>query len=85
MFFDLFSLSPYRKPHVLPILEPDYVVERVMEAAICRRHMICLPRFIYLILAIRAVPVRVVETLYDHLGIGSCMEKFTQTRKLHDQ
>ena len=74
-----------RNPYILPILEPSYVVERVMEAVTTRRHLLCMPNYVYATLMARALPLPVFEALYEHLGIGHSMNSFTQTRKLHVQ
>jgi len=47
-----------RMSSILPILEPDYVVDKIVEAVLTNKAMLCLPNFIYIMLAIR----KLVET-----------------------
>ena len=37
-----------RFPNVLPILDPDIAVDRIMDAILCNQAMIILPRFLYI-------------------------------------
>ena len=37
-----------RFPSVLPILDPDRAVDRIMDAILCNQAMIILPRFLYI-------------------------------------
>jgi hypothetical protein len=43
----------FSSPNVLPILEPEYVVARIVEAVLTNQPELYLPRFSYLVAAIR--------------------------------
>ena len=43
----------YRFPLLLPILEPEDVANRIVDAVLCNREMIILPRILYFFFALK--------------------------------
>ncbi len=39
----------YREPWILPILEPEYVVDNIMEAVLTNTEMVVLPKTMWLL------------------------------------
>lgn len=48
MFVPLFRIQA-----LLPILEPDYVADRIVQAILTNKTMLCLPNVMYFLLALK--------------------------------
>jgi all-trans-retinol dehydrogenase (NAD+) len=71
-----------RMPSVLPILEPEYVADKIVEAVLTNKAMLCLPNFIYIMLAIRnLLPVKALMLSNDFFGASSSMDEFHGRQK----
>eukprot|EP00992_Anisonema_acinus_P012256 TRINITY_DN8006_c0_g1_i1.p1 TRINITY_DN8006_c0_g1~~TRINITY_DN8006_c0_g1_i1.p1 ORF type:complete len:299 (-),score=56.45 TRINITY_DN8006_c0_g1_i1:100-996(-) len=66
-----------RFPLLLPILEPDYVVDKIVQAVQQRREMVFLPRILRLTALGRFLPVPVNDALLEFLGVSNTMDEFT--------
>jgi len=44
----------FRFPSVLPILEPSYVVNQIVEAVLTNQSVLCTPRIVYPLLALKS-------------------------------
>jgi len=66
-----------RVSFLLPILDPNYVVTRMMRAIDRRKKRLIMPRFVYVGLMIRALPVRFYDALSGLFGISRTMDHFT--------
>lgn len=65
-----------RFPFLLPILKPDYVVEKIYRAIIHKDDRVVLPIFVYSIFLIKILPPRIFDALLAFFGVNSSMEKF---------
>ena len=71
-----------RGPALAPVLDPEYVVDRVWRAMLEGRPLLELPRSVRLSRALRAVlPTRVFDRVVgDGFGVYRSMERFTGRR-----
>jgi len=67
---------------LLPIMQPDYVVNRIIHAIRSKDHMLLLPPFVLLANAVQGIlPSSVYGFLSDYHGINKTMDSFHQTRQ----
>jgi all-trans-retinol dehydrogenase (NAD+) len=62
---------------LLPILEPEYVADRIIWAIQNNRRRLILPRFVLLALALRWLPPAWFDLLMDFFGVNRSMDEFT--------
>lgn len=73
-----------RSPTFLPILEPEYVVDCIMEAVLTNKELISMPRFNYFVMfAMGFLPSNVLRVLAQYFGANETMETFKGRAKLH--
>ncbi len=65
---------------LLPILEPEYVADRIVKAIRKNRRRLLMPRFVYTALPLRVLPVRWFDALIGFFGISRSMDEFTGHR-----
>ncbi|MCB9766079.1 MAG: SDR family oxidoreductase [Alphaproteobacteria bacterium] len=65
-----------RYPGLLPILEPDDVAHRVIEAIEHDRPRVVLPFLVQLVPALRVFPVALFDWAADLLGVNASMDEF---------
>jgi len=65
---------------LLPILEPEYVADRIVRAIRKNRRRLLMPRFVYTALALRILPVRWFDALIGFFGVSRSMDEFTGSR-----
>lgn len=65
-----------RWPRLLPILEPDYLVARIIRAIERNQPRVVTPRLVYLGWLGRMLPVRCYDWLTDFFGISRSMDEF---------
>lgn len=65
-----------RFPALLPLLSPDYVVERIADAIARRKRRLIMPRFVYTTWLVRLLPVAVGDRLMRFFGITQSMDRF---------
>ncbi len=63
-------------PRLLPILQPDYVAEKILVAIEEGRHQLIMPRFVNLVSPARVLPVRWFDALMNQLGVNNTMDHF---------
>ena len=73
----MFAGVKTRIPLLLPILDPDYVVNRIVEAVRRDRRRLILPRFVYLTWLVRILPVGVFDAVMEFFGVNKSMDEFT--------
>jgi short-subunit dehydrogenase len=61
---------------LLPIMKPEYVVEKMIRAIYRRKNRLILPRFVYMIFPIRLLPVSWFDALISFFGIRDSMNAF---------
>ncbi|KAL7984292.1 hypothetical protein Chor_002862 [Crotalus horridus] len=72
--------------HFLPIIDPEYAVERIVSGILRNERYIFIPRSLYLINVIKSItPAKSADLFYDYLGILQVMNKFKgRTEKTDD-
>jgi len=64
-------------PLMFPILEPGYVVDRIVEAVLTNAENVFLPRATYLYLFVKGfLPTKAMLTLADYYGLNRTMEDY---------
>ncbi|XP_046855607.1 epidermal retinol dehydrogenase 2-like isoform X1 [Xenia sp. Carnegie-2017] len=66
-----------RFPLLLPILEPDYAVNKIMSAILSNQRVLLMPRILYLLLILKSfLPQVTYITLSDFFGASNTMDHF---------
>jgi|EP00624_Nannochloropsis_granulata_P004353 all-trans-retinol dehydrogenase (NAD+) len=76
----MFTGAKTKAPILLPILQPDYVVNSILNAAEKNRNLLVMPRYGYILTVTNGVPALVRDFIYDFMGVGENMADFKQTR-----
>ncbi|NXA96519.1 RDHE2 dehydrogenase, partial [Melanocharis versteri] len=73
----MFDGTKTKWPRVFPILDPEYVVERIITAVRQNREMLQIPRIIYFLLFLKSfLPVKATLVLMDYFGNFDAMTTF---------
>jgi len=71
-----------RYPWLLPMLEPDYVVDQIMDAVLHNREFLYLPRSIHFLMILKALlPCSSFVALHEFLGLSTAMDHFVGRKK----
>jgi all-trans-retinol dehydrogenase (NAD+) len=73
----MFAGVKTRWPIVLPILDPDYAVDRILAAIRNNKRRLIMPRFVHAVYAARLLPVASFDALMRFFGISKSMDEFT--------
>lgn len=73
----MFAGVKTRFPWLLPILEPDYVVEKITKAIRKNHRRVIMPRFVYSAWMTKILPVSIYDMLMDYFGVSRSMDEFT--------
>lgn len=65
-----------RVPWLLPILEPEYAVRRILAAIRADRRRLIMPRFVIATYLARLLPVAVFDAMMEFLGVSRSMDEF---------
>ncbi|KAF6101039.1 short chain dehydrogenase/reductase family 16C member 5 [Phyllostomus discolor] len=69
-------------PSLLPILEPEYAVRKIVDAILQEKTYLCIPRFIYFMMFLKSIlPIKMGLLLAEYMGIFSVMNGFTGKKK----
>ncbi|NXO03274.1 RDHE2 dehydrogenase, partial [Rhinopomastus cyanomelas] len=64
-------------PNMLPILEPEYVADKIVTAVRREQEILLLPRSVYVLLALKSIfPVKVTTLFVDYFGFSIAMDDF---------
>ncbi|KFZ47585.1 Epidermal retinol dehydrogenase 2, partial [Antrostomus carolinensis] len=64
-------------PRLLPVLEPEYVAEKIMTAIRRDQEILLLPRVLYFIFALKnIIPVKTAVLFADYFGNFRLMDRF---------
>lgn len=69
-----------RFPMLLPILAPEYVVDKIYRALARKQQRVILPIFVFSIFLIKLLPPKIFDYLISFFGINSSMEDFKGRR-----
>jgi all-trans-retinol dehydrogenase (NAD+) len=65
-----------RFPSILPILDQDYVTDRVISAVRRDKQDLKLPPIVNLVPGLQLLPVNVFDWIMDFLGVNDSMDEF---------
>ncbi|XP_038204193.1 epidermal retinol dehydrogenase 2 [Arvicola amphibius] len=69
-------------PTLLPILEPEYAVRKIVEAILQEKLYLYMPKFLYFIMFLKSfLPVKTGMLIADYLGVFHVMDGFTGPKK----
>ncbi|XP_041513657.1 epidermal retinol dehydrogenase 2 [Microtus oregoni] len=69
-------------PFLLPILEPEYAVRKIVEAILQEKLYLYMPKFLYFIMFLKSfLPVKTGMLIADYLGVFHVMDGFTGPKK----
>lgn len=72
------------RPFLLPILEPEYVVEKIVDAILKEKVYLYVPRFLYFVMVLKSIlPVKIALLLSDFMGVFNIMDGFVFKNKKH--
>ncbi|XP_052765069.1 epidermal retinol dehydrogenase 2-like isoform X2 [Mya arenaria] len=78
----MFEGAKTRFPFLLPILEPAYVADKIVEAVLCNQTLLALPRILYVFFAIKGfIPSTSGYLLSKYLGAHNLMDEFKGRQK----
>ncbi|XP_005108793.2 protein dhs-3 [Aplysia californica] len=78
----MFEGAKSRFPWLLPLLEPEYAADKIMDAVRTNQPMLCAPRVLYLLYFLRGVfPSTVADVLAEFIGISASMDDFVGRTK----
>ncbi|CAO2581035.1 Epidermal retinol dehydrogenase 2 [Lemmus lemmus] len=67
---------------LLPILEPEYAVRKIVEAILQEKLYLYMPKFLYFIMFLKSfLPVKTGMLIADYLGVFQVMDGFTGPKK----
>jgi all-trans-retinol dehydrogenase (NAD+) len=69
-----------RFPRLLPILRPEYVARRILDAVQADRQRLVLPRFAMAVLVARILPLGVFDGVMRFFGVDRTMDEFAGGR-----
>lgn len=72
----MFAGVKSRFPFLLPVLQPEYVVERIVRAIRRRRARIIMPRFVYTLFPMRLLPIPLFDRIATFFGMAGAMDSF---------
>jgi all-trans-retinol dehydrogenase (NAD+) len=73
----MFAGVKTRFPLLLPILDPDYAVGRIILAIRNDKRRLIMPSFVYAVYATRLLPVALFDALMRFFGVSKSMDQFT--------
>jgi all-trans-retinol dehydrogenase (NAD+) len=72
----MFTGVKTRFPRLLPILDPEYVTDRMVRAIERDRRRLIMPRLVYATFLGRILPVRAFDAVMEFLGVNKSMDEF---------
>lgn len=73
----MFAGVKTRFPLLLPILDPEYCVDRILRAVRNDKRRLIMPLFVYAVYAARLLPVSVFDAMMRFFGVSKSMDEFT--------
>lgn len=80
---EMFAGVKTRFPLLLPILSPEKVVRRIVQAIQKDKARLYMPPIVYLIPLVRLLPVPAFDLIMRTLGVHNTMDEFRGKRKMH--
>ncbi|NWU98433.1 RDHE2 dehydrogenase, partial [Upupa epops] len=64
-------------PNMLPILEPEYVADKIVTAIQREQELLMLPRSLYFLYAFKSIfPAKIISLFMDYFGVSLAMDGF---------
>lgn len=63
-------------PRLLPLLEPEFAAERIMQAIRCDQEILVMPNAVHLTFLAKLLPVPVMDSVAEVLGVNDSMDDF---------
>jgi all-trans-retinol dehydrogenase (NAD+) len=73
----MFEGAKTRFPLLLPILEPEYVADKIIKAIRNNQQRLIMPRFVLATYLVRLLPPVVFDIIMSFLGVNKSMDEFT--------
>jgi len=74
----MFDGAATRFSAIMPILTPEYVTDKIIEAMLQNQEILMMPRLVYLMVMVKSImPVKATMVLSNFLGAGDMMASFT--------
>ena len=71
-----------RCPTLLPILDPEYAVRKIIDAILQEQLYLYMPKFLYFIVFLKSIlPIKTGILIADYLGVFHMTEGFTGQKK----
>ncbi|CAC5380581.1 unnamed protein product [Mytilus coruscus] len=78
----MFDGAKTRWPFILPILEPEDTVNKIVDAVLCNQHIVMLPKSLYLFMALKGVvSTKVLALICLYFGASNSMDDFKGRQK----
>jgi all-trans-retinol dehydrogenase (NAD+) len=77
----MFKGTKSRFGFLLPILDENYVAEKVVKAVISKRAVLKMPLLTYSVPLLRILPAKYFDMVADILGVSSSMDDFVGRKK----
>lgn len=72
----MFTGAKSKWPKLMPMLEPEDVAERIMQAVRCDQELLVMPLAINLVFLAKLLPVPVYDAIQELVGINDSMDEF---------
>jgi all-trans-retinol dehydrogenase (NAD+) len=73
----MFAGVKTRFPSILPILKPDEVVDKILDAILTNQQMLILPRFAAIMFCLKnLMPIKAVGVINDFIGMSHSQDEF---------
>jgi all-trans-retinol dehydrogenase (NAD+) len=73
----MFAGVKTRFPSILPILKPDEVVDKILDAILTNQQMLILPRFAAIMFCLKnLMPIKAVGVINDFFGMSHSQDEF---------
>jgi all-trans-retinol dehydrogenase (NAD+) len=73
----MFAGVKTRFPLLIPILDPEYVADRIVGAIRKDQRRLVMPRFVYTTWLARILPIPVFDAIMEFFGVNKSMDEFT--------
>ncbi|XP_066235122.1 short-chain dehydrogenase/reductase family 16C member 6-like [Saccopteryx leptura] len=81
----MFDGATTKYSFLLPILELEYVAQKVINAILEEQLYLIMPRFVYIALLLKQVlPLKMMIALAEYVGVDSCMASFKGREKANE-
>ncbi|CAD7672002.1 unnamed protein product [Nyctereutes procyonoides] len=79
---DIYRVAEQVRPFLLPVLEPEYVVDKIVDAILQEKVYLYVPRFISFVMFLKSIlPVKVSLLVADYMGALNIMDGFVGKNK----